>query len=103
FYKYRSQQPDFSFSYQKESRKLGSDLEELIKDDSKEIRMSASHLLKNYKDIKDLTYAHSYGGICVCPPYGLRSVDHRKKCPEVQIFWNEIESHSTNSKLQLDK
>ncbi|CAG8800270.1 21929_t:CDS:10, partial [Cetraspora pellucida] len=115
FYKYRSQQPDFSFSYQKESRKLASDLEELIKDDSKEIRMSAressafdslticvsSYIIR--LGHKYLPYAHSYGGICVCPPYGLRSVDHRKKCPEVQIFWDEIESYSTNSKLQLDK
>ncbi|CAJ0825682.1 6894_t:CDS:1, partial [Entrophospora sp. SA101] len=46
---YRQQQPDLTISYQKESRKLICDLEELIKDFSEEVRTSAGQLLENYK------------------------------------------------------
>ncbi|GBC08497.1 hypothetical protein RclHR1_08170005 [Rhizophagus clarus] len=49
FYKYRCQQPDFTFSYQKESRKLSSDLEELTSEDSEVVRAYASRLLKDHK------------------------------------------------------
>ncbi|CAG8638883.1 706_t:CDS:2, partial [Paraglomus occultum] len=49
FYQYRRQQSDFTFSFRKEALKLKSDLNELMKDDSEEVKTVASHLLHNYK------------------------------------------------------
>ncbi|RUS18986.1 hypothetical protein BC937DRAFT_88094 [Endogone sp. FLAS-F59071] len=51
FYEYRRRQEDFTFSFQKEANKLKRDLLQLMSDDSKEIRISASNLLQKYKAI----------------------------------------------------
>ncbi|CAI2187836.1 2985_t:CDS:10 [Funneliformis geosporum] len=78
FYKYRRQQSDFTFSYQKESRKLRCDLEELTREDSEAVRVSANKLIQDYKN-------------------------HREKYPDVKMFWNNIESSVADSSLRLDK
>ncbi|GES96925.1 hypothetical protein GLOIN_2v1604429 [Rhizophagus clarus] len=80
FYKYRCQQPDFTFSYQKESRKLSSDLEELTSEDSEVVRAYASRFF----------LVHT-------------TTNQREKFPDVQMFWNNVESSVANSSLRLDK
>ncbi|CAG8568796.1 688_t:CDS:2, partial [Funneliformis caledonium] len=94
FYKYRCQQPDFTFSYQRESRKLSSDLEQLTSEDSEVVRAYAGRFFLVHTTTVD---------ICAYPPYGLRSVNQREKYPDVQMFWNNVESSVTNSSLELDK
>ena len=49
FYKYRQQQSDFTFSFRKEALKLKNDLNELMNDDSEEVKTAVSQLLHNYK------------------------------------------------------
>ncbi|CAG8628322.1 698_t:CDS:2 [Ambispora leptoticha] len=78
FYQYRRQQSDFTFSFRKEALKLKSDLNELMNDDSEEVKTAVSHLLHNYKN-------------------------HRERYHDVRVFWNEIESSTVNSNLHLDK
>jgi hypothetical protein len=50
YYNYRKQQPDFTFSFEKESCNLSVELEKLAKGNySREIKTAASRLLTNYK------------------------------------------------------
>lgn len=49
FYKYRSKQVDFTFSFQKESYKLQMDLDNLEKDGSEESKKTSSLLKKKFK------------------------------------------------------
>ncbi|CAG8724612.1 14865_t:CDS:10, partial [Dentiscutata erythropus] len=55
------------------------------------------------EDLRFVVYHTTTVNICVYPPYGLRSVNHREKYPDVQMFWNDIEASVANSSLQLDK
>ncbi|CAI2193680.1 13345_t:CDS:10 [Funneliformis geosporum] len=95
FYKYRHQQPDFTFSYQKESRKLSSDLEELTKEDSEVVRACAGRLLQNHK-------FYFITALTIILDLQLHK-NHREKYPDVQMFWNNLESSVASSSLQLDK
>ena len=50
YYNYRRRQPDFTFSFEKESYLLAIELHKLIKEShSQEITLAASRLLSNHK------------------------------------------------------
>ncbi|CAG8601543.1 12733_t:CDS:10, partial [Funneliformis caledonium] len=133
FYKYRRQQSDFTFSYQKESRKLRCDLVELMKEDSEVVRVSANQLLQNYKIIPffyvegfflstqrwHLRFVHLM--VCVSVECSLRALsfsfialniiitstykNHREKYPDVQMVWNNrvICKYGSNSNVWHEK
>ncbi|CAB4388281.1 unnamed protein product [Rhizophagus irregularis] len=72
YYSHRRQQPDFTFSFEKESYILTMELEKLIKGNySSEIKVSASQLYNKLKASLN---------------------DHRIKYRGVQLFWDMIES-----------
>ncbi|CAB4485620.1 unnamed protein product [Rhizophagus irregularis] len=72
FYKYRSKQVDFTFSFQKESYKLQMDFDNLEKDGLEESKKTSSLLKKKFKG-------------------------HRDTFCDVNAFWNKIE---LNGQLQ---
>lgn len=50
YYNYRRQQPDFTFSFEKEACNLSVELEKLLKGNySREIKTAANRLLNNHK------------------------------------------------------
>ncbi|CAB5363063.1 uncharacterized protein OCT59_004621 [Rhizophagus irregularis] len=72
YYNYRRQQPDFTFSFEKEACNLSVELEKLIKGNySREIKTAANRLLNNHKD-------------------------HRRRHCDVQVFWDQIESSGSS-------
>ncbi|RUS32613.1 hypothetical protein BC938DRAFT_474904 [Jimgerdemannia flammicorona] len=62
FYKYRQQQPDFTFSYKEEARKLKSDIEEVNSVDSPEAKIAARRLLNDLRqDIFPFSFCRAGG------------------------------------------
>ncbi|CAB4413595.1 unnamed protein product [Rhizophagus irregularis] len=59
FYKYRSKQVDFTFSFQKESYKLQMDLDNLEKDGSEESKKTSSLLKKKFKGHRSVTLSYA--------------------------------------------
>ncbi|CAI2196654.1 18922_t:CDS:2, partial [Funneliformis geosporum] len=111
FYEYRSQQSDFTFSFQKESDKLKKDLGSLITNGSDEMKEGANLLNKSFKrEASQLRWTTAccppYGLIvrcgkrkpsqlrwttACCLPYGL--LGHREYFSDVDAFWRKIELH----------
>lgn len=94
YYSYRRQQPDFTFSFEKESYILTMELEKLIKGNySHEIAVSASRL---YNKLKAGFYYFSFLIIIFVLIMFFLVVynykDHRIKYRGVQLFWDMIES-----------
>ncbi|CAG8741005.1 15195_t:CDS:2, partial [Funneliformis mosseae] len=99
YYEYRSKQEDF-ISFRKECHRLKTDLANLMKNSSGEMKEVASRLEKSRKYCmlgcnnascrKESTQLRVT--LSRCPPYRLRACcGHRKYYKDVDMFWNQIE------------
>ncbi|CAG8498012.1 16804_t:CDS:2 [Funneliformis caledonium] len=115
FYEHRKRQPDFTFSFRKESHKIKKDLASLIKDGSAEIKnVARQEAEQDFSDhsarwpptilsylyctlrLNDLSCGREPAQLrvifCVLTPYGLRArCGHRKYFIDVDMLWNQIE------------
>ncbi|CAG8832221.1 44825_t:CDS:2, partial [Gigaspora margarita] len=112
FYNYRSQQTDFTFSFQKESDKLKKDLKNLIINGSDKQKKGANQLNENFK-LAEGDF-HNYGGhllavhLTVCLPVVEKGIPHNYGGHLLAVHFTvclpvvSASSHASNNALSHD-
>ncbi|CAG8571483.1 14978_t:CDS:2 [Acaulospora morrowiae] len=89
FYKHRSKQTDFTFSFRKESYLLKKDLHKLLKNGSETMKKVAIRLGRLNKILMATPRAGHYYHVL----FVLHVEGHRKYFKDVNMLWNQIERH----------
>ncbi|CAG8710236.1 17302_t:CDS:2, partial [Cetraspora pellucida] len=106
FYQYRSNQNDFTFSFQKEANTLKKNLETILNNNSNSEIIEGVKVLKEKFGYENLlavlrTPTTTAGFLCVARFMILRN--HRAKFREVDKFWNNIENEYMNEELNTEE